>query len=246
MIRKLQTLSRTVGRSIANPARQASCPSPRRTRMRGAAALASATGNVCFQEFATHQPLIQVVQAHEPNSIESLLVTNRNGECMLASAKTAFHDKTSAATFSPCRAYRYSLLRVWDSKLATVLFIGLNPSTADEMSDDPTVRRCIGFAKRWGFGRLILANLFAFRSTDPAALSQVSDPIGPANDNWLTQLRAAAEVAVVAWGANGSLLERDASVLKMLGEVQCLGKTRSGAPRHPLYLASDTPLRRYS
>lgn len=167
-------------------------------------------------------------------------------EVVARSLSSKHGDAIEAATFSPCRVYRYSLRRTWDSKLATVLFIGLNPSTADEASDDPTVRRCIGFAKRWGFGQLVLANLFAFRSTDPAALARVSDPIGPENDHWLRRLRASAEAAVVAWGANGSMLNRDASVLEMLGEVHCLGQTRSGAPRHPLYLASDTPLRRFN
>lgn len=152
----------------------------------------------------------------------------------------------SSAEFSACRTYRYSLTRSWQTDRSSVLFIGLNPSTADETVDDPTVRRCVGFARRWGFGEVTLANLFAFRSTDPAVLAELSDPIGPGNDDWITKLCQVADLIIVAWGARGSLHERDRAVLTRIPEAYCLGTTKNGAPRHPLYLAADTHPEPYS
>jgi hypothetical protein len=95
----------------------------------------------------------------------------------------------SSAVFSTCRRYRYVLRRIWDRSTPPAMFVGLNPSTADEVKDDPTVRRCIGYAKRWGFGGLIMTNIFAFRSTDPNALVELDDPVGPRNDAWLRRLQ---------------------------------------------------------
>jgi len=149
------------------------------------------------------------------------------------------------ATLSGCRRYRYSLSRCWDSALPTVLFVGLNPSTADALRDDPTVRRCVGFARDWGFGAMTLANLFALRSTDPAQLWTANDPVGPDNDDWISQLVESAAKVVAAWGAHGGLNDRDRRVLKLLPEVYCLGRTREGHPRHPLYLARVTELERF-
>jgi hypothetical protein len=150
-----------------------------------------------------------------------------------------------AATFSRCRRYRYSLTRSWDPALPTILFVGLNPSTADSSRDDPTVRRCIGFAREWGYGTMTLANLFALRSTDPAQLWTARDPIGPDNDEWVRSLADSAAMVVVAWGAHGGLLDRDRHVLAMLSSVHCLGRTQAGQPRHPLYLSKHTPLEVY-
>ena len=87
-----------------------------------------------------------------------------------------------SADFSACGTYRYALRRIWLPAAPQVLFIGLNPSTADEKSDDPTIRRCLGFARSWGYGGLIVANLFAYRATAPSALREARDPIGPLND----------------------------------------------------------------
>ena len=148
----------------------------------------------------------------------------------------------SSANLSSCRKYRYTLGRTWDEAGSTVMFVGLNPSTADAKIDDPTVRRCIGFAKRWGFGKLILTNLFAFRSTNPALLGEVSDPIGPDNDNWIASSLQFVDLTVAAWGVHGCLRERDEDVLELLHEPHCLGTTKSGAPRHPLYMPADAPL----
>lgn len=150
------------------------------------------------------------------------------------------------AVFSRCRRYRYVLQRTWDANLPTVLFVALNPSTADEIQDDPTVRRCIGFARSWGFGRLVLANLFALRSTDPAALAVAQDPIGPRNNTWLRRLSSDAELTIAAWGVHGALRRRDQRVLAILRDVHTLGRTKAGHPRHPLYLPGSVrpvPLR---
>lgn len=122
------------------------------------------------------------------------------------------------------------------------MFVGLNPSTADENRDDPTVRRCIGFARRWGYHGLVLTNLFGYRSTDPHKLAKLADPIGAENDYWIAQGRQAVDLVVIAWGARGSLDNRDKVVLENLPEAYCLGLTLAGAPRHPLYLSRDVSL----
>lgn len=151
-----------------------------------------------------------------------------------------------AATFSPDRAYRYTLSRHWADGPAFVV-IGLNPSTADEQHDDPTIRRCIGFAKREGCGRLAMLNLFALCSTDPAALYTAPDPVGPDNDNAIRR-ECATEGAVVvaAWGAHGERWPgRVQKVLPLIWHhtvLRCFGVTKAGHPKHPLYLRSDAPL----
>lgn len=143
-----------------------------------------------------------------------------------------------SATFSPCRRYRYSLSRRWsDRPLCT--FIGLNPSTADENLDDPTIRRCIGFAKAWDCGGLMMLNLFAFRSTDPKALGTVADPIGKENDDVLFNWGRNGGPAIAAWGVGGAILDRGKKVAEMLVMLKCLGTTADGHPRHPLYLRRD-------
>lgn len=147
-----------------------------------------------------------------------------------------------SAVFSPCRTYRYALERRWGPG-RFALFVGLNPSTADETEDDPTIRRCIGFAKSWGCGGLLMGNLFALRSTDPKGLRTVDDPVGPDNDVWLTTLSARAGIVVAAWGADPMATPRCDYALDALGDdVWCLGVTKAGAPKHPLYLAKATAL----
>ncbi|NTI22396.1 DUF1643 domain-containing protein [Rhizobium rhizogenes] len=146
------------------------------------------------------------------------------------------------AVISACGSYRYRLERSWDSELPTVAFIMLNPSTADAAQDDPTIRRCVGFAKSWGFGRLIVGNLFALRSTDPTTLYMHSDPIGPDNNAHLRAIAACAEQIVFAWGNHGLLHERGRRVAEMLDHcnVSALHVTSKGQPGHPLYVAAAT------
>ena len=116
------------------------------------------------------------------------------------------------------------------------MFVGLNPSTADETQDDPTIRRCIAFAKAWGYGGVCMTNLFAYRATLPEVMKATSDPVGPDNDEYLRALAADAGVVVAAWGANGTHKGRDAEVRKLLPELHCLALTKDGHPGHPLYL----------
>jgi hypothetical protein len=150
------------------------------------------------------------------------------------------------AIFSEDRRHRYTLERFIPDvgRGETVLFVCLNPSTADEVRDDPTVRRCIGYAKRWGFSRLVVCNIFALRSTDPRALYHDPDPIGEDNDRHLLEETIQADRIVAAWGAHGGHQLRGAAVLQMLLElkrdVHLLGQTKDGHPRHPLYLRADT------
>jgi hypothetical protein len=122
----------------------------------------------------------------------------------------------------------------------------LNPSTADECSDDPTIRRCIGFARTWGYGGLEVVNLFALRATDPRALRVSRDPIGGSNDAYLRDAAARAAVMVIAWGAHGVFRSRSAAALELLSPLArllALGWTIAGEPRHPLYLRRDvTPI----
>lgn len=145
----------------------------------------------------------------------------------------------AAAHFSPCGRYRYTLQRSWDAGGPAVLFVGLNPSTADAERNDPTIRRCIGYAKNWGFGRLVVANLFALRATDPRDLLAASEPVGPENDRWLAKCQAEADLVVAAWGNHGVHLGRSAAVLRELKNPHCLRINASGEPAHPLYLPGD-------
>jgi hypothetical protein len=142
--------------------------------------------------------------------------------------------------FSPDRKYRYSLWRTWDETLPYVVFIGLNPSTADETKDDPTIRRCVGFAKRWGYGAVCVVNLFGYRATNPAEMKKVSDPFGRDHAQVTLNVCREAGLIVAAWGVHGS--HRNADELLLLGvhkDVHCLGTTKDDFPCHPLYLRSD-------
>lgn len=143
------------------------------------------------------------------------------------------------AHFSPCRRYRYSLWREWGPHTTYAMFVGLNPSTADETNDDPTVRRCIRFAQDWGYGALCMTNAFAFRATDPRVMKAESEPIGPENDFVLRQLAEHAGVVVAAWGAHGTHRGREAWLRLHLPGLHYLRLTKDGHPGHPLYLPAD-------
>jgi len=159
--------------------------------------------------------------------------------------KNSFPDMPMAE-FSPCRRYRYFLKRSWDSLFPSgrlAAFLLLNPSTANEVSNDNTVTRCIGFAKAWGYSGLFIINLFAFRATNPAAMLSAKDPVGPENDVWIERAGGLADIVVAAWGNNGSHLGRSTVVQKKFQEMgiglQCLSVTGAGQPEHPLYLKSN-------
>ena len=151
----------------------------------------------------------------------------------------------STAAFSPCRTYRYSLWRRWGTpEQGYAMFIGLNPSTADEVEDDPTIRRCVQFAKDWGYGALCMTNIFAFRATDPAVMKAHAAPTGPDTDATLVELAKNAGVVVAAWGNHGNHCARDRQVIALLPNLHCLKVTKAGQPSHPLYLRKAlTPMR---
>lgn len=177
----------------------------------------------------------------------------------------------SDAELSDCGLYRYRLTRAWDHDGSdtwqpdggrAVVFLMLNPSTADGRKDDPTIRRCVGFARRWGFGRLVVVNLFAFRATDPSDMLRSDDPIGPHNDVWIRR-ETAGRVVVLAWGSRSLTVPKSVAPLYCPGrldalqnrprdvgricrdsgaELKCLGLTSDGQPRHPLYVRGDAEL----
>lgn len=157
---------------------------------------------------------------------------------------TALQARTAA--FSPCRNYRYSLLRRWGApEQGYAMFIGLNPSTADEEADDPTIRRCMQYAKDWGYGALCMTNLFAFRATDPDMMKAHPEPVGPDTDAVLANLAGSAGVVVAAWGNHGSHRGRDQEVIKCMPQLHCLTVTKQGQPGHPLYLSKTLTPKRF-
>lgn len=156
------------------------------------------------------------------------------------------------AKFSDCRRYRYTLWRNWGCGLFTcsgkperyVNFICLNPSTADEIDDDNTIRKCRKFAKSWGYGAMCVTNLFAYRSTDPNAMKLVDEPIGPENDYYLENIAVNADLVVAAWSQHGNYRNRADVVKRNLAFVQMnylrMGKGKDPQPWHPLYLPDNT------
>jgi len=151
-------------------------------------------------------------------------------------------NQHSDAVISECGQYRYALERTWSEQSKYALFIGLNPSTADASLDDPTIRRCIGFAIRFGCSGLLMGNLFALRSTAPSALSQHHDAIGPENDAWLRHLSERAFLTIFAWGAHKLASDRAGQISSIFRSPYCLGLTVQGHPRHPLYLKKTAEL----
>jgi hypothetical protein len=158
-------------------------------------------------------------------------------------------DVRGEAEISDCGRYRYRLSRWWGDGPA-LPFVMLNPSTADASLDDPTIRRCIGFARREGCGGILVANRYGYRATDPDELRAVADPFGPGNDAALLHIALSAgesgQPIVCAWGAKGGTESRTASILLRGGaRLVCLGMTKDGHPRHPLYVRADQPLVAY-
>lgn len=159
----------------------------------------------------------------------------------------------TSALISRCGKYRYELWREWSvaqtrferpgkaklRKQRYVAFVGLNPSTADANKDDATIRRCVGYAKAWGYDGLVMLNLCAYRATDPKELQRVDDPVGPDNDRRIRDCVKRVSLVVACWGGNHFVRVRAITVLKMLrkrGDVHCILKTKWDAPAHPLRL----------
>lgn len=149
----------------------------------------------------------------------------------------------TGAIISGCGTYRYKLWRTWDSGAPTCNFLMLNPSTADHRIDDPTIRRCVGYARSWGHGGIVVTNLFSLRSTDPTALKSAPDPIGPENDGHVVEAASKSALVVAAWGAHGSYRGRSRAVVALLScrgiAMHCLTRTAAGEPGHPLFLKGD-------
>lgn len=153
------------------------------------------------------------------------------------------------AEFDTTGLYCYSLGRCWHPPGPEIAFVMLNPSTADATRDDPTLRACIQFARRWEYGSLRVVNLFGYRTPHPAELKTVDDPVGSENDDYLIEAVEKAQRVVLAWGNWGDLRERDRTVLTLLkthhSKLSYLQLNRSGQPRHPLYVRRDRPLCAY-
>lgn len=154
-------------------------------------------------------------------------------------------DVMASAFLSECKKYRYSLTRIWDESKPKVMFVMLNPSTADGTQDDPTIRRCIGFAKSWGYGGMHVCNLFAYRATDPKELLKVDNPFGDQNI-WVTRnLVDEVEIVVCAWGNEPIIRKilKDKSPFVLidfcLPKCHTLKESVNGTPMHPLYLSKE-------
>lgn len=156
------------------------------------------------------------------------------------------HYLENDAVISDCGKYRYLLRRTWDHAKPRALFIMLNPSTADARQDDATIRSCVRLIGALGYGSMEVVNLFAWRATDPAELAKATDPIGERNDLTIAGAIGRCDTAVCAWGAHPMAESRGRSVRAILRgyrpAVFCLGKTKAGAPKHPLYIKSGAPL----
>lgn len=154
-------------------------------------------------------------------------------------------DAASIAVYSPCEAYRYALTRVWAAG-PRALFVMLNPSTATELRNDPTVERCERRARALGFGGFRVCNIFAYRATDPRRLLAVTDPVGAENDDAIAEGADWADAVICAWGSHGAHLGRGPEVERLLRargrRLSHLGLTKAGHPRHPLYVGYATPL----
>jgi hypothetical protein len=154
-------------------------------------------------------------------------------------------DAASAAVYSDCERYRYALTRVWDGAAPRLLFIMLNPSKATERANDPTVERCERRARVLGYGAMRVMNIFAWRETDPKKLRQAADPVGADNDSLLLAALIWADCVIAGWGVHGAHLGRGPQVETLLrgagADLFCLGLSKAGHPRHPLYIAYAKP-----
>ncbi|WP_299193191.1 DUF1643 domain-containing protein [uncultured Litoreibacter sp.] len=150
-------------------------------------------------------------------------------------------DAASTANYSDCERYRYDLTRIWDASQRKIAFVMLNPSTATEVQNDPTVERCERRARALGYGSFRVCNIFAWRDTDPRKMRKAADPVGPLNDAAIVEACAWADTIVCAWGTHGEHLERGPAVGALMREtgkpLYHLGLSKAGHPKHPLYIS---------
>lgn len=156
-------------------------------------------------------------------------------------------DVRRSAEISECGRYRWWLRRSWSQGEGVVCFVMLNPSTADALQDDPTIRRCVGFAKAWGYSVLDVRNLFAYRATDPKELRTAVEPTGGRRGDVELLTARTADLVVCAWGA-GVPFKRDRWAIENFDPcpLYCLGRTKGGHPRHPLYVKGDARPERFA
>lgn len=150
---------------------------------------------------------------------------------------------SASAVISDDEVRRYALRRCWDRELPAVFFLMLNPSTADAAQDDPTIRKCIGFAKSWGYGSLLVGNLWPYRSFDPSRLMSHFDcgEIDEDNEWWICAMHASAHATIAAWGvADIFKYEQGSPAARTLLNTYCLKRTKNGSPQHPLYIPGET------
>ncbi|MEL6102154.1 MAG: DUF1643 domain-containing protein [Pseudomonadota bacterium] len=154
-------------------------------------------------------------------------------------------DAPSTAVYSDCERYRYSLTRIWDPSGKRVNFVMLNPSTATEVQNDPTVERCERRARALGFGSFAVTNIFAWRETDPRLMRKATDPVGPENDAAILERANWADTVIAAWGTHGAHQDRGPVVENLLRQnahgLCHLGLSKAGHPKHPLYLPYSQP-----
>jgi hypothetical protein len=188
---------------------------------------------------ASHKSIDTVVLDCPCGRFTRAVASDTSAKCVGCGSVIAIIKK--GAYISEGGLYRYWLSRHWDNDKNTVGWIMVNPSTADATKDDATVRRCINFAKSWGYGGIIIVNLFAYRSKNPQDVWTCPvDPIGPDNNYQLRGAMKHCKIVVAAWGINGTYKNRDKEVKKFFPVLHCLGTTVTGNPRHPLYMPADT------
>jgi len=153
-------------------------------------------------------------------------------------------EMRKSATISDCGRYRYLLRRHWDEQKMAVSFVMLNPSTADADKDDPTIRSCCRLARSWNYGGIAVVNLFAWRATDPRELTKADDPVGPENDEYIRMAVRNTDFTICAWGAYAAAGPRIKPVVAIIRQYRdfahCLGTTKAGHPKHPLYIKTGT------
>ncbi len=158
-----------------------------------------------------------------------------------------FDDQRSGALISECKRFRYKLWRIWDETKPRVLFIMLNPSTADHNTDDNTIRRCMNYAKSWGYGGIMVGNLYAFRATEPKDLFRDNHDINPTfNDPLIQEMIPQCEIMIYAWGAHGMKNSMGKKFIERNPNGYYLELTKKGIPKHPLYLLGDLIPKKYS
>jgi hypothetical protein len=155
-----------------------------------------------------------------------------------------FNQTESGAIFSECKKYRYALWRVWDKSKPYVMFIGLNPSTANELTDDPTIRRVKKLAYFLGYGGVYMMNLYAFITPDPKELKKCNDPIKD-NDKWINTIHVKCKDIIFAWGSFKAAKERGKYIVQRFKGL-ALGLNNDGSPKHPLYIPNNVQTINYT